>query len=132
MSDSREAQVLRQVEALFSRWGIDTARSIEVGGLRASLVAYGYPKAVVVLIKLGKPQASVSFTSVTEAITLREQAADALDRETIALLLTEERVPEAVREALRDWSVGVVQLTDQEETWLRRLRQALRDFSVLV
>ena len=131
MSDNREEQVLRQVEEVFNRLGIDTARDITIGGLKASLVAYGYVKAVVVLLNIGKTDSSVSFSSVAEAITLRSHAADALDRQTVAVLLTTERVPDAVRAALRERAVTVIQLTE-DDARLRRPRQELREFAVVV
>lgn len=128
----RVSFILRRMEALFGQWGVDSARGIPIGQIRADLVAYGYPKAVVVLIRVGKADQSVSFSAVTEAIILRGHAQDALDRETIALLLTTQRVPDPVREALREWAISVVQVTDRDEIWERRVRQEMRELGVLL
>lgn len=132
MPEDRETQALQRLEELFAHWHIDTAQRIEVGGLKADLVAYGYHKAVVVLIRLGNQESNVSFNAVSEAIILREHTGDALDRETIALLLTDARVPDTVRDALRDWRVSIIRMAEGEEVWLRRVSQELREWGVVL
>ena len=131
MPDALETPILLRVEEVFRTYGIDTARSIPIGNLRADLVAYGYMKGVIVLVRSGPTEFNVSFNAVTEAITLKAHAADALERETVGVLLTTQRVPDAVNLALRDWGVTVIQVTADEDAWVRRFRQEIRDFAVV-
>lgn len=132
MLENLEALALRRVEEVFRGYGIDTARDIPVGGLRADLIAYGYIKGVVVLVRSGDADKNISFNAVTEAITLRAHAADALEREIVAVLLTTQRAPDAVRLALRDWAVTVIQITEDADAWIHLLKQEIRDFAVIV